>query len=165
MSIKDKNSCITNKPSDVEAKIMMMAIKADINSTTFSDNKTGNVYSTILLLLVLKQGTTYGAVPWIGTSGHRNTIMQHWVQPMQIGFPNVATILSNKCVKQCDKILLPMLQNTTLGEIPNVAHSLPMLPKNTTKIGDTIVATHLKGADPLLHPNVAMQQWVLSSPV
>ena len=48
-----------------------------------------------------------------------------------------------------------MLQNTTLGEIPNVAHTLPMLPKNTTKIGDTIVATHLKGASPLLHPNVA----------
>ncbi len=81
--------------------------------------------------------------------------MQHWVQPMQIGFPNVATMLSNNCVKQCDKILLPMLQNTTLGEIPNVAHTLPMLPKNTTKIGDTIVATHLKGASPLLHPNVA----------
>ena len=74
---------------------------------------------------------------------------------MQIGFPNVATMLSNNCVKQCDKILLPMLQNTTLGEIPNVAHTLPMLPKNTTKIGDTIVATHLKGASPLLHPNVA----------
>jgi hypothetical protein len=152
MSIKDISLCITNKPS-VEAKIMMMAIKADFTSTTFGDNKTGIVYSTIVLLLVLKQGTTYwrGAVLRTDTGGHRNTIIQHWVQPMQIGFPNGATMLSNNCVKQCDKILLPMLQNTTLGEIPNVAHSLPMLPKKTTKIGDTIVATHLKGGSPLLH--------------
>ena len=42
----------------------MMAIKADFTSTTFGDNKTGIVYRTILLLLVLKQGTTY----WRGRS-------------------------------------------------------------------------------------------------